>query len=182
MFAQALSLYRQFSVGRRVVKVLGPNREAHVVAFEASELDGADVRLEIAAGPNRAADAAEAEAQGMQGIVSPEEAMERGETGLAETAADARTATALAEQITAVVEGQAPPEPIAGVDPRDAVEIVAAAIELRFPDSPALVELLRAYEAAASTPSQPPVQQPVTGQNMGDPNASVSGLETGVPI
>lgn len=163
---QKIELAIQYWDIARLVRVVGPNGEVNARYLLGSDLDGADISLEIGSGIMTSAIAGQrlAEEEGAAGLAQPADVMERKETGLRSTSAAAGSMAKIDQQAQAALRGQ-PQQPIAGVDAAAAVAHLSKVLASRAMDGaqmPALqglIALMAAYQQVVSTASAQPAQQ-----------------------
>lgn len=124
-----LKLYQQFVQEERALAIAGPGKSIGVVPFLGADIDGVDIDLEPNAGVQRlhAASAAEAEQDMMNQVITPQEGLERRETGQDATQVSYYQQVIVQEQIRGALAGaavQADPS----VDPQIAVPLIQEAM------------------------------------------------------
>ena len=179
LWAQVLSLAKQYVVAERRVSILGAGTEFQDLAFLGADIDGRDVRLEASTAETRATRIAEAQAAAQAGTMDPAAAAAISETGLTTSLDEGDSRRAVAVQIQDVLNGDttqlvAYPD----VDPLIATTVVREAIAAAG-ELPVLTQLLAAYSQPAM--DQPPPQEgmPAPGPADIDQLATQQGFDPG---
>lgn len=167
-----LRTMQQFCVDERVARVVGDDGMMRVVPFKGSTLSGVDIRLEPRSGADAMrTTAAEAAAEaGAQGMLPPDQASERAQTGLPGTLMEQIERELVQEQIAQTMQG-AVVQPDPTITPGVAQQEISRAISVETqngrgqfdPVMQALRALLAMY--AQTAPQQesgnvPPAQSP----------------------
>jgi len=177
---QILMLAQQYVDAARVIAIEGANAsETEVVMFTGADIAGAtDVRVEAASGNEHLSSgrAAQAEEDMAAGILPPDQALERRETGLATTEAELVQRQMVGQQIEMAAQGN-DVEADSTIDPMIALDEIAERVSLELERGAppqvidSLMRLASKYQsviARAQNPQAPPEPQ---GGGAPQPNA-----------
>jgi hypothetical protein len=159
-----ITLWQVHADEARLVRVLGPGGDVAATWLRGADLEGADVALEIGSGVlnSRIGGQKYAEESAAAGLLSPGDAVERRETGLAQTVGDAQGMARVDSQARSAAQGK-PVEPMPDVNPKmamDRLQVVLGTMAVDGEDISGVVQLAQAYRALASAMAKSKAQGP----------------------
>ena len=182
-----ITLWQVHADEARMVRVLGPGGEVSARWLRGADLEGADVALEIGSGmlSSHIGGQKYAEESAAAGFLSPQDAIERRETGLGQTVDDAQGMARVDSQAKQAASGR-PVEPMPDVNPKMAVErlkVLIGSMAVDGEDVSGVQRLAQAYQqlaaAMAKSKAQGPPQAP-EGKN-GAPKVTPTRKDQGEP-
>jgi hypothetical protein len=178
---QTLRLWQQFVQFPRLVRIIGPDRQADAEFFKGADIMGVDVWLEASSGTERtrAASGVDAEQAAAAGYLGLEQAGERRETGLLDTMDESNVrqeVTQMAEQAMQGAAQQANP----AHNPKVAIAVLRGYVEraMGTEGEQALRALLQQYQEFADQMAAEQVQ----GGQQGAPGVTGKPSQSGAPM
>lgn len=161
LMQNVLSLYQQYATNARILSILGRDGQVKTALFRAADLNGIDVLLQPASAVDMYRESAGIREQ--QQATLPPDVVQKTNTGLATTSAQAEAQQKIQGIIGAVRSGQqvaADPK----IDPAIAVQAIDAAMQLADgPIAASLAQLKAQYEQLAAQQMQQMQQTPQQG-------------------
>lgn len=166
----ALTLTREYVKDKRLVRMSGPGGELQYQAFRGADLQGVDVHLEPNSGLDkfRAQQSAEVNEELQLGTVSPQDAVQRRESGLDQTVSEGAAVQQASQLLMAIFRGeQVQPDP--SIPPPVAIEVLQGGLGI-FPAADQQIRML--IQAYTQIMQQAQMQQ--AGGPQGQPSPAMS--------